>query len=168
MLNQHLLKPTGHQFQLYSVSMCWFIFRNEYWSVSPLCQMWTELIAEDSTAVTDLFVPLPHFAGLATLEVITYLLCSMFTIIMRPLLLPVFHGQTSVAKWNVAALVITVCLCEIRSTESGLCLSSCWMIHTSSHCFVVLGLNALVSLQFVVWASWISCAVIKDDSCFRV
>lgn len=97
-----------------------------------------------------LFVPLPHFAGLATLEVITYLLCSMFNVIMWPLLLTVFHGQTSVAKWNVDALVITACLCEIRSTDSSLCLSSCWMIHISSHCFVVLGLNALVSLQFVV------------------
>lgn len=39
----------------------------------------------------------------------------MFTVIMRLLLLTVFHGQTSVAKWNVAALVITVCLCEIRN-----------------------------------------------------
>lgn len=57
-----------------------------------------------------------------------------------------FSENTSLAKWNVSVLVISV----------HLCVSSMWIwnvgtIHLSNHSIVFLGLHELIILQFEVW-----------------
>lgn len=82
-------------------------------------------------------------SGTETVQDDDPLLSSMLTVFLK---LFKFSENTSLAKWNVSVLVISV----------HLCVSSMWIwnvgtIHLSNHSIVFLGLHELIILQFEVW-----------------
>lgn len=82
-------------------------------------------------------------SGTETVQDDDPLLFSTLTVFLK---LFKFSENTSLAKWNVSVLVISV----------HLCVSSMWIwnvgtIHLSNHSIVFLGLHELIILQFEVW-----------------
>lgn len=82
----------------------------------------------------------------------TYLLSSMLTIFLKPSLLTVFIGHTSLNKWDClfcfqCVFVSWSTCCNSLTFMDIFCY--CWTLHVS-HCTVFLGLHALIMLQLVV------------------
>lgn len=118
-------------------------------------RIWITLAAKYSTAMTPLSVSCALFyirhryfhSGTETVQDDDPLLFSTLTVFLK---LFKFSENTSLAKWNVSVLVISV----------HLCVSSMWIwnvgtIHLSNHSIVFLGINyitvILIILQFEMW-----------------